>query len=356
MKVLFVLKYREVSDDLLGVYSYSGMSSGLMNSARMVKEMLNLNGHESKLVQVVDNNCIDREVTLFKPDVVIIEAFWVVPEKFQLLNKLHPSVKWIIRNHSNIPFLAQEGMIMNWATKCVRVPNVFLATNTKQSLNDLKVAVAEKYNSTPPIAAAKVIYFPNYYVQEVERCWRYKSDSTLDVGCFGAIRPLKNHLVQAIAAIDYAQQAGKKLKFHVNSGRQESGGMPVLHNLRGLFDGNRHSQLVEHTWKPHAEFVKVIASMDVSTQVSFTETFNIVTADAVTMGVPVVVSPDVFWIHNRYHADPTSSTDVVEKIDLAIDDSLHGKHSRENMHGLHEYNTESMKAIIRALKFVMGDR
>ena len=69
-KVLFILKYREVSDPENGVYSYTGLSSGLFNSARMVSEMLNADGlHgeecESKLVQVIDTNSIDREVTAF---------------------------------------------------------------------------------------------------------------------------------------------------------------------------------------------------------------------------------------------------------------------------------------------------
>ena len=109
MKVLFILKHR---DTYWGDYSSTTtLSSGLSNSAQFVCDALNLSGEiTAKLVQVEDNNQIDKEVTLFRPDVCIIEAYWVVPEKFGVLIPLHPQVKWVVRNHSEIPFLAQEGI------------------------------------------------------------------------------------------------------------------------------------------------------------------------------------------------------------------------------------------------------
>ena len=106
LKVQFILKYREApwnsdyGDDYssghCGSNSANGsMSSGLSNSAQFVCDALNKTGLiEAEVCQVEDNNRIDREVTRFRPDVVIIESFWVVPEKFKELCKLHPNVKW----------------------------------------------------------------------------------------------------------------------------------------------------------------------------------------------------------------------------------------------------------------------
>lgn len=362
MKILFILKYREVSDDVCGVYSYSGMSSGLFNSARMVSDMLNKQGVGnrrciSKLVQVIDNNCIDKEVVNFTPDVVILEALWVVPEKFEVLTKLHPNVKWIIRNHSNIPFLAQEGIAMEWVKKYIEYPNVYIGTNTKASLSDLKTVVADILY-LPPIYFKKIVYFPNYYIDNTVIPEKPTEEShVLNVGCFGAIRPLKNHLTQAIAAIEYASHAFKHLRFHINVGRQESGGSPVLHNLRGLFNGS-YAELVEHSWTPHNEFARLISQMDVSMQVSFTETFNIVTADAVTMGVPVVVSSDVSWIPRRYHASPTSTKSIVSKMGYAINDAKGGYIGKwlhdKNIKGLNSYNNQSLVEITNTINTVMG--
>ena len=109
-KVLFILKRREDYNSV--IHSHVGLSTGLYNSASFMNDMLNENGVQSKLVVVPDNNSIDREVTLYRPSHVIIEALWVVPQKFAILQKLHPEVKWIIRLHSEMPFMAGEGNAM----------------------------------------------------------------------------------------------------------------------------------------------------------------------------------------------------------------------------------------------------
>ena len=111
-KILFILKIKQ---NYGATNDYSiGLSTGLYNSAQFMNEMLIDGGFDSQMVSVIDNNDIDREVTLHKPTHVIIEALWVVPSKFEVLCKLHPNVKWVIRLHSEIPFLANEGMAMDW--------------------------------------------------------------------------------------------------------------------------------------------------------------------------------------------------------------------------------------------------
>src|SRR5712671_1819959 len=116
-KVLFVCKKNEGS----GGYSVMGKRSGLFNSTRFVAEALVEHGVDAKVVEVVDNNCIDREAFAFKPDIVIIEALWVVPSKFAVLRRLHPGVKWFVHLHSNAPFLALEGVAIEWITEYSRL-------------------------------------------------------------------------------------------------------------------------------------------------------------------------------------------------------------------------------------------
>ena len=110
-KVLFILKRRE--DYNSEIHSNIGLSTGLYNSANFMNEMLQSCNIESNLEVAIDNNCIDRLVNKHKPTHVIIEALWVVPQKFAILCKLHPKVKWIIRLHSEMPFMAGEGMAMD---------------------------------------------------------------------------------------------------------------------------------------------------------------------------------------------------------------------------------------------------
>ena len=62
-----------------------GVTSGLFNSASFVVNYLNENDYEAKITPVVDSNSIDKIVTEFNPDVVVIEAIWVPPAKFKEL-------------------------------------------------------------------------------------------------------------------------------------------------------------------------------------------------------------------------------------------------------------------------------
>lgn len=311
-KLLFILKYRDAlyTDEN---YNYGGLSSGLLNSATFITEMLDELNIESKLVQVVDNNCIDKEVTEYKPTHVIIEAYWVVPEKFEILTKLHPNVKWIIRNHSEIPFLATEGIGIDWTLKYLNYPNVYVSANSPRALREMKIMAVASHGEK---AKDRVIYLPNFYKEREKVEHEESKDSEyVDIGCFGAIRPLKNNLIQAVAAIEFAQKLGKKLRFHINGSRVENGGNNPLKNIRALFDNASDDyQLVEHTWMPHKSFIMLCAKMDIALCVSFTETFCIVAADCVSVNTPIVVSDEIVWASCLSKADSTDSRDIVKKM------------------------------------------
>jgi hypothetical protein len=330
-RTLFVLKYRD--SDYGQPYCYSSswgdsdtkkpLSSGLFNSARMVVEMLEAQGVPVKLVHVQDNSTIHRELVNFKADVVIIEAFWVVPEKFDELFSVCPDVKFVIRNHSETPFLANEGIAFDWILKYVTKPNVIMSANAPRMYEETLHLVQHAHPEwTPEQVRAKVAYLPNYYPTEnatstpgPDNCF---DTDYLNIGCFGAIRPLKNHMLQAIASLKLAARLGKKLRFHINGGRIEMQGDQILKNLRNLFKHYPQHELVEHPWMPHEAFRALIRTMDVVTQVSFSETFNIVAADAVSQGVPTVTSPEVPWGSRLFEADPTDSSDIASTMARAL--------------------------------------
>jgi hypothetical protein len=329
-KTLFVLKYREApySDgytvpDLWGDETRSekkALSSGLFNSARFVQEMLNDSGLETKIVHVPDNNAIHREIVAFGADHVIIEAFWVVPEKFAELYAVCPNVKFTIRNHSETPFLANEGIAFDWALRYVTYDNVYFSCNSERSLREMRMLIKAHTHWTREQVEAKTPYLPNYYPLDDVRAKRRGKHSTkiVNIGCFGAIRPLKNHMMQAIACIEYAERHGLQLNFHVNGGRVEGGGDPILKNLRELFAKYPSYNLIEQPWRPHEEFKHLVVSkMDFVLQVSFSETFNIVAADAATMGIPIVTSAEVAWNHPSLQADPNCTRSILNGLERA---------------------------------------
>lgn len=335
-KVLFILKHRESSSGPIeGSYENgTEFSSGLWNSARFVFQMLQGEGIHTKIVQVIDNNCIDREVHIYRPTHVVIEALWVVPEKFGILQALHPDVKWIIRGHSELPFLAGEGIAIDWLCRYVQYKNVYLAFNSKRATHDIRNLIAEvRPEWSASELAERVLYLPNYYPHHERFRPDRQDNGYLDVACFGAIRPLKNQLIQAMAAIEYAKIVGKLLRFHINGTRPEQGGNENLKNLRALFRHTRHI-LVEHPWMDHTQFRQLLTTMDIGLQVSFTETFNIVSADMVCAGLPIVVSNEVTWVNQWCKADPNSREDITDKMIKVMDWRLRAALKILNMRNL----------------------
>ena len=341
MKILFVLKYRGgYTYDCDFTYSYGGyFSSGLYWSAKFVVDMLVESGVDAKLVQVVDNNDIDREVHEFRPDVVIIEALWVLPQKFDVLMKLHPTVQWIVRLHSNIPFLANESIAVKWIKGYAR-RGVRIAANEKRAFEDFQEILRSSFLDD------RVLFLPNYYPNEEHPAPPSFFNLILNVGCYGAIRPLKNQLIQALAAIRYADEHDKILHFHINGTRLEQGGESIRDNLRALFAGTAHSLIEEH-WMNHEEFLTKLRYVDVAMQVSLSETFNIVSADAVSVGVPIVVSPEVQWANYFSKVDPTDSLDITKGIKNAL--RFSHVNVRTNRANLRKYSAHSKKQWLRFL-------
>jgi len=336
-KVLFVVKKRQTE---------YGVSFGLINSCRFLCNALTRFGVEAKVVEVIDNNCIDREVYRYKPTHVFIEALWVVPSKFHVLLPRYPKIKWYVRLHSNTPFLANEGIAMEWITGYEEIRkqygNLQIAPNASKLVKDLW--------RTRQIST---VYSPNvYFPDEYDPLLYTKipidhSPEVVNVGCFGAIRPMKNTLIQAMAAMVFANSIGKKLYFHIN-GRCEQNGENIHRNLIHLFKGTKH-QLVGHPWCDHSEFMALIKEMDLGMQISFSETFNIVAADMVTANIPVVGSKEINWLNLWYKTpNPTDVNDIVLFLYLAYYGKKIHLHALNKI-GLDVYNFHAMNAWIKLL-------
>jgi hypothetical protein len=337
-RVLFVCKQRPAS---------YGASYGLLNSCRFLCNALHKLGAEAKLVEVLDNNAIDREVSQYKPTHVFIEALWVVPEKFDVLIPLHPTVQWYVRLHSNTPFLANEGMAIDWIVKYAALQKKFkqfnIAPNALKMVKDLDMSLD-----------IPTVYAPNIYTPHPGKAGYNhvtpidKKPNILDIGCFGAIRPLKNQLIQAMAAMAFADELGKELRFHINDTRVETKGEAVNRNLVALFHGSKH-KLVTHDWMLHENFCDLIRKMDLGLQVSFSETFNIVAADFVHVRVPIVGSEEIDWMSSLYQAKTTDIDNIVNHLWVAHLGKKIGLHSL-NSKGLDKYNNQSEAVWKKLLK------
>ncbi len=308
-KVLFLLKKNLKYGDQFTQIS----KSGLLNSVRFLSESLKQNlGIETITEICVDGNEVNKFIHIHRPQYCMIDAIWVTPTKMAELSKLWPDVEFIIRVHSKIPFLSLEGVAVSWLKEYAAIGNnVSIGFNNKDTANDFEAI------------GIRCIYLPNIYEIKIEHMnwlkeftgkWSfYKHEKqVLKVGCFGAIRPLKNQLLQAVAAMKYCEANGHTLQFYINDGRVEHGDN-ILKNIRALFENTRH-KLMEVGWLSHDDFKKLIGDMDVCMQMSFSESFNIVTADTVDIGVPIVASRDIDWLPNECIADDTDAEDIATKI------------------------------------------
>lgn len=350
-RVLFILKHRDGYTTWNNNHfkdSSTELSSGLVNSVKLLVEMMNdhLFGVEAAFKIVHDNNDIDREVTHFRPDIVIIEAFWVVPEKFDILKKLHPRIKWIVRNHSKSEFLANEGSAFGWLCGYLK-KGIHVACNSKEAYRDFKY-IARSLEESEHL----VLYLPNYYhidLNLIDKIEGYITSGikkfhkhTLNVGCFGAIRPLKNHMNQAIATIQFSNETNLKVNFHINCSRVEGSGESILKNLRSLFSNEEKCNLVEHNWLPHDEFMELVSKMDIMLQVSLSETFNIVAADSVYMGVPIIGSKTISWLNSSKLICETDSESIKNTMLLINNNNPMKNEILLQRKCLHLYNKQSI--------------
>ena len=341
-RVLFILKRREDFDAV--THSHIGLSTGLYNSAKFMDDMLTDHGIESNLEVAIDNNCIDRLVTKHKPTHVIIEALWVVPTKFSVLCKLHPDVTWIIRLHSEMPFMAGEGNAMDWIGDYSGFKNIIISCNAPRMMREIKFYLKHRNQWGDREADRRVLYLPNYYPQDYKQKKLKKNKDTIDISCFGAIRPLKNHLVQAFAAIEFAEQLGKRLRFHVNAGRIEMQGGPAINNLKGLFQQiyEHGHELVNHQWRPREEFLHLCAEMDIGMQCNFSETFNIVGADLISQGIPLLPNfTEIPWAVERFSASAVDSQDIIDKLHYTYNNAE--ENVAEHQQSLTDYTNNSAK-------------
>lgn len=342
IKLLFICKERS------NIYSSSpyghGPSYGLINSCKFIVNALHPHHIDSKVVSVLDGNGIDKEVHDFKPTHVFLEALWVTPTKVEELLNKYPKINWNVRVHSKIPFLAHEGIAIQWFREYAAIVGKHGETVNLSSNNPETIDAFERDYGI------NVIYYPNIYCPPKYENNAFDSDKSkqkLDIGCFGAIRPMKNQLLQAMAAIAFGNKMNYKIHFHINSDRVEQKADGVLKNLEYAFKDTNH-ELIKHPWVDHAPFIKIVSKMDIGMQVSMSESFNIVAADFVWHNIPVVGSTEIAWLSHLYKADINSIDDMISKLHFA----WHGKSiglQKTNYWNLVEYNKRSVNSWLDSL-------
>jgi len=190
-------------------------------------------------------------------------------------------------------------------------------------------------------------YLPNVITLREPQQDFIEEKQHIDVGCFGAMRLLKNQCFQALCAIQAANILDKKLYFHITPNLGEKD--PVSNNLIELFKNNRH-ELVIHGWLPNDEFQKLVRKMDIGLQISFTESFNIVSADFINNNRVLVVSDAIDWLSPIMRTSTTDYETAVNKIVYMYRHRNSEWLKNIARHDLMEYNHRSKHEWLHFLK------
>jgi hypothetical protein len=82
----------------------------------------------------------------------------------------------------------------------------------------------------------------------------------------------------------------------------------------------------------HEPFLDLIAQMDICLQVSLSESFNIVSADAVSMGVPLVGSDAISWLPAWSQAPVDSASGIADAMRRANNTNIAMNHAALKMY------------------------
>jgi len=237
---------------------------------------------------------------------VVVSAPWISTQDLAQMCAEFPDTRFAVNCHSNLGFLqadpnalrlVREGLELSRATWNFRI-----AANCERLARWVEAAYATSCLCLPNMYHLDQPYTP----REPYSC------GTLRIGAFGATRALKNLLTAAGAALEIANRRAADLEFWISSGRNEGAG-PVLDAVRQMMNGLAHVKLVENGWQTWPQFRQTVRHMHLLLQPSYTESFNVVTADGVAEGVPSVVSHAIDWAPPSWKAEVDDAEDIARK-------------------------------------------
>lgn len=268
---------------------------------------------------------------------VIISAPWIPTNDLRAIAEDYPEVKFSVNCHSNVGFLQADRNGVTLIRELLELEqgthNIHAAGNSKRFCNWVQSAFC-----------APCLYLPNlYYLDEHRphhRASPYHHGSVLRIGVFGAIRPLKNLMSAAAAALEVSKSFSADLELWVSAGRSEGGGETVLGAVKAMLSGLPGVKLHLSGWESWPAFRKTVGHMNLLMQPSYTESFNMVTADGVAEGLASVVSDAIDWAPNDWKAEVDDALSIARTARRLL---LDRHAAAEGLRALEHYITDGIR-------------
>jgi len=248
-----------------------------------------------------------------RPSHVIISAPWLEADDVVKLARKYHEMQWYVISHSNVGFLQADPhaikIMRDLTSYQMQMPNLYVGGNCKTFVEWATAAWR-----------VPVMWAPNMYnmaevMEQHPRTWT--PGAPLRIGLFGANRPLKNHITAAAAVVELATRYGSPVELLMSSGRNEGSSQQAIDEITARIP---NLKVTKTGWLDWPSFRALIRSTNLMLQTSFTESFNVVTADAIAEGVPVVVGSAIDWAPTHWQADPDDPMDVAAVADRLLRD------------------------------------
>jgi hypothetical protein len=280
---------------------------GLNVAGYATAKVLNANGIRTSVFPVRHNIDLVDSINKYNEEHehplthVVISAPWMSVYDMEQLLCHFKSIQFAVLSHSNVGFLQADydgvKLLCEYRKLARKHHNFQVGGNSRKFADWMTAATGHK-----------ALLLPNLY--PLPACIREKEfhGGVINIGAFGAVRPYKNFMTAAGAALVIHQRTGRPVRFHMSSGGEPGD----TRAIEQLFECHPGIELIKHPWCYWDKFVRLIGSMDVLLQPSFTESFNMITADGISQGVPSVVSTAINWAPESWKADSDDALSVAE--------------------------------------------
>lgn len=274
--------------------SHIGLGVSAMNTAKVLRN----EGIAAEVWPIVSPADLHQRLASAGATHVVISAPWIPTADLQRLSNEYSDITFAMNCHSNVGFLQADSNGVRLFREAMELETGTF--NFRTSGNSLKFCKWVRAAFGAPCTHLPNLYWLEPGKQTARPLWR---GGVLRIGAFGATRPLKNFMSAAGAALQIAHDLKADLELWVSAGRTEGGGDTILRAARAMFNGLPNARLVENGWQSWPQFRQTVAHMHLLVQPSYTESFNMVTADGIAEGVASVVTSAIDWVPEYWMAD-----------------------------------------------------
>ncbi len=316
--------------------SHIGLGVSAMNTCKMLRSR----GIATEVWPLVHARDLAERLHREPATHVVISAPWIPSVEIQTLITRYPDTRFAVNCHSNVGFLQADSNGVKLVREAMEIEcgahNFHISGNSLRFCNWLRTTYARPCT-----------YLPNlYWLDGQPRCRPQFYGGTLRIGAFGAVRPLKNFMSAAAAAVTIARGLKADLELYISSGRMEGGGDVVMRAVHAMVDRIPGVRIMQNGWQSWPTFRQSVGNMHLLLQPSYTESFNMVTADGVAEGVASVVSHAIDWAPDHWKAMADDVLDIA-RVGRALLRDPQAVH--DGYHALKKHNSYGIEAWMRFL-------